>query len=223
MSELTKSNPSPQYLSLAQLTQQLGRYEATPVPIQGWLKRGFQIALLINLILLPLLDWLWGWLPSTGSIASEFFLFPVTSQALNWLLALAQQALTPLIYLNLASTALALPVLLTSWGLTRPVTQAFHWLAWLATFPAGISATATVLVAGSMILCAGLDWALSLIVAAAIFVLRSLVVLLVGAFIIGSTIELIKLALPALVALFQVLLGWAMLIGAILLGALLFT
>jgi len=165
MSELTKSNPSPQYLSLAQLTQQLGRYEATPVPIQGWLKRGFQIALLINLILLPLLDWLWGWLPSTGSIASEFFLFPVTSQALNWLLAL-----TPLIYLSLASIALAIPVLLNSWGLTRPVTQAFHWLTWLATFPAGISATATVLIAGSMILCAGLDWALSLIAFIAIVV-----------------------------------------------------
>jgi hypothetical protein len=170
MTELTKPDPNPQYLSLAQLTQQLGRYEAMPVPIQGWLKRGFQLALLLNLILLPLLDWLWGWLPSTGSIASEYFLFPVTSQALNWLLALAQQALAPLIYLNLASAALALPVLLNSVALTRPVTQAFHWLAWLATFPAGISATATVLIAGSMILCAGLDWALSLIAFIAVVV-----------------------------------------------------
>lgn len=184
MAELVKSNTNSQYLSLAQLTQQLGVYEATPVPIQGWLKRGFQIALLINLILLPFLDWLWGWLPQSGSISfsSEYFLFPVTSQILNWLLALAQKALAPLIYLNLASTALAIPVLLVSRGLTRPVAQPFHWLAWLAAFPAGLSAAAALLIAGFMIFCAGLDWTIALIAFIVIIVFCIIAIIAVTVF-----------------------------------------
>ncbi|NMC77988.1 MAG: hypothetical protein GYA59_01395 [Chloroflexi bacterium] len=130
---------SADYISLATLAQRMDIYERMPIPLQDGLRKSVQITLITNLVCIPLLG-----LQIIPNIAAwlgySFFALPVIEPVAYTLVSLIWRFSGPLLILNIASLVLVLLVLAISVGMTRPVGEPIHWLAWGAAIPSGISA-----------------------------------------------------------------------------------
>lgn len=116
----------------------VGIYEKMSTPLKEMAKQSVQRTALTNIVALPLLlisnQLLW----SVFGGASGFLIWftaDVVYGLLNWWYFLTDY----LVIANAVSLALVCLVLVLSKGMTRPVDQSVHWLAWVAAFPAGVT------------------------------------------------------------------------------------
>jgi hypothetical protein len=133
-----------QYISLAQLAQQMEIYERMPVPIQKAMQYSVWITLAVSCVcifvsrvIIPSI------LDSVRESLTGFFIF--TSDSANSWIQFTSKMSPFLFGANIVSLLLMLSVLLVSWGMTRAVKEPVHWLAWLGAFPCGISAVSIVI------------------------------------------------------------------------------
>jgi len=129
---------SADYISLAALAQQMDIYERMPMLLQNGLQKSVRITLITNLICIPLLGL--RIIPGIASWLGDFFALPVIESVAYTLVSLIWNLSMPLLILNAISLALVLLVLAISSGMSKPVGEPIHWLAWGAAIPSGISA-----------------------------------------------------------------------------------
>ena len=95
------------------------------------------------------------------SVKNKDLIVKIHSDAVNFLLGLAHNLSGFLLVLNILSLIMTVVVMFTSWGMTKPVHESVHWLAWVAAFPSGacaISAAITVALFIAIIVVAIIIW-----------------------------------------------------------------
>ncbi|MFZ5819700.1 MAG: hypothetical protein ACOYYJ_07350 [Chloroflexota bacterium] len=148
-----------EYISLGRLAQSMGVYDSMPVPIQQGLKNSIILTIITSIVCIPIMVFT----PNIGYVSSDGFFILFTADAVNFLLQLAHNLSGFLLALNILSLVMILVVLFTSWGMTKPVHESVHWLAWLAAFPSGasaISAAITVALFIAIVVVALIIWAI---------------------------------------------------------------
>lgn len=132
-----------EYVSLHRLVQRMGAYESMPLPVQQALRHSVLLTLATNVVAIPLL-WLAPLLvQAIYPVSSQGFFIWFTADAANFLLWLTDRLSGCLLVLNILSLVLIGAVLLVSRGMTKPVKEPFHWLAWLGAFPSGMTIVST--------------------------------------------------------------------------------
>jgi hypothetical protein len=129
---------SAEYVSLATLAQRMDIYEDMPMPLQRGLQNSVRYTLIANVacILLLTISSSFGYVEP----GSFFGVIEPTAEAANMLIGWIYGLSGVLSVLNVASLLLTLFVLLVSSGMTKPVQEPVHWLAWGAAIPSGMSA-----------------------------------------------------------------------------------
>ena len=134
---------SADYISLAALAQNMDVYERLPVRIQGALRESIRNTVTANLVSIPILLIMLATSPYT---AYEFF--QVTSftayTAVAWF-SFGHAAAGFLLTCNAISLVTLLLVGILSSGLTAPVAEGVHWLAYVAAFASAISLVSAVI------------------------------------------------------------------------------
>lgn len=136
-----------EYISLDRLAQNMGVYDSMPVPIQQGLKNSVILTIITNIVCIPIMIFT----PNIGYVSSDGFFIWFTADAVNFLLGLAQNLSGFLLVLNILSLIMIVVVMFTSWGMTKPVHESVHWLAWVAAFPSGASAISAAITVGLFI------------------------------------------------------------------------
>ena len=137
-----------EYISLSELAGNFKIYERLPLPIQKALKKSIWITVIIDLVCIPILIALPGWIQSVVPLQPNGFFIWFTSDVANFVLGIASDLKDILLVLNIVSLALCIVVLIASTAMTKPAVESFHWLALLGVFPSGVSAfTALILTA----------------------------------------------------------------------------
>jgi hypothetical protein len=140
-----------EYISLGRLAQRMGFYNSMPVPIQQGLKNSIVLTIVTNIICIPIMLFTPALIEHIGYVSSNGFFIWFTADAVNFLLQLSYHLSGFLLILNILSLTLTVVVLLASWGMTKPVHESVHWLAWVAAFPSGASAISAALTIGLFI------------------------------------------------------------------------
>jgi|GEM_PF-1485669 len=157
-----------QYLSLAEVADHMEVYEQLPVPLQKAMRNSLVITLVTNLACLPLLIFMPHITNFLANVSQTGFFIWFTGDLAHFI-ARALAAVSPiLLVLNIVSLALTLLVMLLSNGMTAPVKEGVHWLAWVAAFPSGASAVSMGILAGGfalIIVLAVIIWAILIVVA----------------------------------------------------------
>lgn len=140
-----------EYVSLGRLAQSMGVYDSMPVPIQQGLKNSIILTIITNIICIPIMIFTPPIIESIGHVSSNGFFLWFTADIVNFLLELSYYLSGFLLVLNILSLIMTVVVLFTSWGMTKPVHESVHWLAWVAAFPSGASAISAAITAGLFI------------------------------------------------------------------------
>lgn len=162
-----------EYVSLSSVAENLRIYEKLPVHIQSGLRRSVEITLITNIVSIPLLLFLPGIIESIAPVSSDGFFLWFTADVANFLFELAYNISGFLLALNVISFVLTVVVLATSWGMTKPVQEPVHWIAWVAAFPSGLSAVSAIIIVVLFVLLvivATILWALLIALICAIIV-----------------------------------------------------
>jgi hypothetical protein len=166
------------HISLDELAQGLRSYDSMPTLIQEALKNSIWLTLATNIVSIPLMWFAPMFLPSFYPVEHGFFYF--TGDWVNSIFALGEWLSVYLIVLNGVCLALILTVIVASWAMTKSVREGFHWLAWSAAIPTGLSAVSTALIVGLvLILC----------------VVAAIIWLVIGVFILCVAVGLIAILL----------------------------
>jgi hypothetical protein len=136
---------SPGYVSLAAVAQNMDIYERLPVRIQGALRESIRNTGIANLISVPLLLIALATQPHT---AYDFFsIIDLTANAAMSWFTFAQSAAEVLLIFNLVSLLILGLVMALSSGMTEPVDESVHWLAWAGAIASAISLVSAVTIA----------------------------------------------------------------------------
>jgi hypothetical protein len=152
-----------EYISLGRLAQSMGVYDSMPVPIQQGLKNSIILTVITNIVCIPIMIFTPHLIENIGYVSSDGFFIWFTADAVNFLLQLAYNLSGFLLVLNILSLIMILVVMFTSWGMTKPVHESVHWLAWVAAFPSGASAISAAITVGlfiAIIVVAVIIWAI---------------------------------------------------------------
>jgi hypothetical protein len=137
-------------ISLDELARRMKDYDRMPIAVQTALRKSVAITLASNVVSIPLL-WLATYnLSSTYPVQSFFFV--ITGGLIDFLLRLADGVSAYLLALNIISLLLVGTVLAVSRAFTRPVREHYHWMAWLAAIPTGLSIVSAAIITGLVIL-----------------------------------------------------------------------
>jgi len=137
-------------ISLDELARRLKDYDRMPVRVHETLRRSVGITLASNVVSIPLL-WVATYsLSSTYPVQSIFFLF--THGLIDSVLWFGDAISGYLLALNIISLSLVVIVLSVSRAFTRPVREHYHWMAWFAAIPTGLSIVSAAIIAGLVIL-----------------------------------------------------------------------
>jgi hypothetical protein len=131
---------STEYISLAALARNTDIYERLPVHIQGALRESIRNTAIANLISIPLLLIALSIQPNT---ALGFFEI-IAGASVHWF-TFSQSAAGVLLVFNLVSLLILGLVLAVSAGMTEPVGEPVHWLAWAGAVASAISLVAAVI------------------------------------------------------------------------------
>jgi len=137
-------------ISLDELARRMKDYDRMPVAIQAGLRQSVGITLASNVVSIPLLGLATYSLSSTYPVQSFFFIF--TGGLIDSLLWLGDAVSAYLLALNIISLLLVVTVLAVSRAFTRPVREHYHWMAWFAAIPTGLSIVSTAIITGLVIL-----------------------------------------------------------------------
>lgn len=172
------------YISTSDIESRLARYEHTPVAlseqncINVWWTIGGDVACLIFFAVIP---------PLLQSISSEWYGF-FSPMGLSFLASwaggisvIASGSALLFLPLNVVSLIALGVVLWTSQGLVQPVPEIIHWIATVATIPAGIGAVTAVAITGAF----SVTFALTLLLWA-VFIVVVTVLTLLALFIVGA-------------------------------------
>lgn len=135
------------HISLDELANGIKDYEKMPTLIQQALKNSIWITLGTNLVSIPLMYFAPAFLPSFYPVEHPFFLF-FTADFINSVLGAGEWLSTYLFILNVTCLALVTTVIIVSGAMRKSVREEFHWLAWCAAFPTGLSAASVAITVG---------------------------------------------------------------------------
>ena len=135
-------------ITLAALTKKMAIYDSMPSAIQKGMRSSILLTLMTNVACIPLLCFVPRLVISISPVPSGGFFIWFTADVLNFLLPLAHELSGYLLVLNVLSLTMIVLVVLTSWGMTKPVREPVHWLAWVAAFPSGASAVSAAIIVG---------------------------------------------------------------------------